>query len=104
MISPALSNLAPRRMIITSVVFLLAIGVTGYFFIQFYGSENIPAGISEIPRLDLSFLQSIPPEALGDFLFGAFGRLSVMIWIGFILVALSHVEDNKTLYDRVFVY
>ena len=28
MISPALSNLAPRRMIITSVVFLLAIGVT----------------------------------------------------------------------------
>jgi simple sugar transport system permease protein len=75
---------------------LLAIGITGYFFIDFYGDQNIPAGVSEIPRLDLSFLERIPPDSLGNFMFLAFGRLSVMIWIGFLLVAVSHVVMFKT--------
>lgn len=75
---------------------LLAVGVTGYAFIQLYGAENIPAGVSEIPRLKLSFLESIPPDSLGNFLFGAFGRLSVMIWVGFLLVAIAHVVLFKT--------
>lgn len=75
---------------------LLAIGITGYAFIQLYGSENIPAGVSEIPRLKLSFLERIPPQSLGDFLFGAFGRLSVMIWIGFLLVLVAHAVLFKT--------
>jgi len=75
---------------------LLAVGITGYAFVQLYGLENIPAGVSEIPRLKLSFLEKIPPDALGDFLFGAFGRLSLMIWIGFLLVAVSHVVIFKT--------
>jgi general nucleoside transport system permease protein len=75
---------------------LLAVGITGYFFIDFYGSENIPAGVSEIPRLDLSFLEQIPPDSLGNFLFVAFGHLSVMIWLGFLLVAVSHVVVFKT--------
>lgn len=75
---------------------LLAVGITGYAFVQLYGKENIPAGVSEIPRLKLPFLESIPPDALGDFLFGAFGRLSLMIWIGFLLVAVSHIVIFKT--------
>jgi simple sugar transport system permease protein len=75
---------------------LLAIGITGYAFVQLYGLENIPAGVSEIPRLKLTFLEKVPPDALGDFLFGAFGRLSLMIWIGFLIVAISHVVIFKT--------
>ena len=62
---------------------LLAIGITGYAFVQLYGTENIPAGVSEIPRLQMRFLETIPPDTVGNFLYGAFGRLSVMIWIGF---------------------
>ena len=89
-------HLRADQIVVGTAIWLLGVGITGYAFIQLYGSENIPAGVSEIPRLDLSFLQSIPPEALGDFLFGAFGNLSVMIWIGFILVALSHVVVFKT--------
>jgi general nucleoside transport system permease protein len=79
-----------------TAVNLLALGITGYGFVQLYGSENIPAGVSQIPRLDLAFLAHIPPEALGDFLYGAFGRLSLMIWIGFVCVALAHVVIFKT--------
>jgi simple sugar transport system permease protein len=74
----------------------LAVGITGYAFIQLYGSKNIPAGVSEIPRLKMAFLERVPPDALGDFLYGAFGRLSVMIWIGFLLVALAHVVLFRT--------
>jgi len=73
---------------------LLAIGVTGYAFVQFYGTENIPAGVSQIPRLQMRFLEEIP--IVGDFLYGAFGRLSVMIWIGFIVVIVAHVVLFKT--------
>jgi simple sugar transport system permease protein len=79
-----------------TAVNLLAIGVTGYAFVQLYGSENIPAGVSDIPRVQLDFLDSIPPDSLGNFLFGAFGRLSLMIWMGFLLVAISHIVLFKT--------
>jgi general nucleoside transport system permease protein len=79
-----------------TAVNLLAIGVTGYAFVQLYGSENIPSGVSEIPRVRLEFLDSIPPDSLGNFLFGAFGRLSVMIWLGFLLVAVAHIVLFKT--------
>ena len=79
-----------------TAVNLLALGITGYGFVQLYGSENIPAGVSQIPRLNLAFLAHIPPESLGDFLYGAFGRLSLMIWIGFVCVGLAHVVIFKT--------
>ena len=75
---------------------LLALGITGYAFVQIYGDQNIPAGVSEIPRLNLSFLDSVPPDSLGNFLYGAFGRLSVMIWIGFVLVVVAHLVLFKT--------
>src|SRR4249919_243819 len=38
---------------------LLALGITGYAFIQLYGTENIPAGVSEVPRLNMRFLDRI---------------------------------------------
>jgi general nucleoside transport system permease protein len=75
---------------------LLALGITGYAFVEIYGDQNIPAGVSEIPRLNLSFLDSVPPDSLGNFLYGAFGRLSVMIWIGFVLVVVAHFVLFKT--------
>jgi ABC-type uncharacterized transport system permease subunit len=75
---------------------LLAIGITGYAFVQLYGTENIPAGVSEIPRLQMRFLERIPPDSLGDFLYGAFGRLSVMIWVGLLFVIIAHFVMFKT--------
>ena len=75
---------------------LLAIGITGYAFVQLYGTENIPAGVSEIPRLQMSFLDRIPPDTVGNFLYGAFGRLSVMIWIGVLFVIIAHFVLFKT--------
>lgn len=89
-------NLRADQIVGGTAINLLALGITGYAFIQLYGDENIPAGVSEVPRLNMRFLEKVPPDALGDFLYGAFGRLSVMIWIGFLFVIIAHVVLFKT--------
>jgi len=89
-------HLRADQIISGTAIYFLSLGITGYAFIQLYGDQNIPAGVSEIPRLNLSFLQHVPPHALGDFLNGAFGRLSVMIWIGLLCVAITHVVIFRT--------
>jgi general nucleoside transport system permease protein len=89
-------HLRADQIISGTAIYFLSLGITGYAFIQIYGSENIPAGVSEIPRLQLRFLGHIPPDAVGDFLYGAFGRLSLMIWIGFLCVAVTHFVIFKT--------
>ena len=89
-------HLRADQIISGTAIYFLSLGITGYAFIQLYGDKNIPAGVSEIPRLQLRFLDHIPPDAVGDFLYGAFGRLSLMIWIGFLCVAITHVVIFKT--------
>jgi general nucleoside transport system permease protein len=60
----------------------LALGITGYLFIDIYGSNGTP---------DLSNAQQIPDIALsrsGNFFAQAFGDLNLMIWISFgVLIA-----------------
>jgi len=68
----------------------LALGVTGYFFIQIYGAEGTPSGISEIPNVDLGFLDGVP--YFGD----AFGNLNLMIWVSFAVLILAYVAMFKT--------
>jgi simple sugar transport system permease protein len=87
-------HLRADQIVSGTAINLLGWGITGYAFIQFYGTENIPAGVSEVPRLQLRFLEDIP--LVGDFLYGAFGRLSVMIWVALVLVIIAHVVLFKT--------
>jgi simple sugar transport system permease protein len=70
----------------------LALGVTGYFYIQIYGLEGTPgSGIPRIPDVNLAFLDHIPPNSYGDhgFWYNAFGHLNLMTWILFALVVVS---------------
>jgi general nucleoside transport system permease protein len=89
-------HLRADQIISGTAIYFLSLGITGYAFIQLYGDQNIPAGVSEIPRVHLAFLQHIPPDSVGDFLYGAFGRLSLMIWIGLLCVAITHVVIFRT--------
>jgi simple sugar transport system permease protein len=61
----------------------LALGLTGYLFIDIYGQEGTPTDIPSIPNVRLSFLDGIP--FLGDI----FGNLNLMIWIALILIPVS---------------
>ena len=61
----------------------LALGLTGYLFIDIYGQEGTPSDIPSIPNIHLAFLDGVP--FFGDI----FGNLNLMIWIALILVPVS---------------
>jgi simple sugar transport system permease protein len=72
-----------------TAVNFLALGITGYFFVQLYHSENVSAGVPRIPNVDLH-IAGVP------FFGPAFGRLNLMIWIAVALVGVSYVVMFKT--------
>jgi general nucleoside transport system permease protein len=62
----------------------LALGVTGYFFIDIYGENGTPGNLPRIPDVNISFLGSV------------FGHLSLMIWISFLLLIVAHITLFRT--------
>jgi simple sugar transport system permease protein len=68
----------------------LALGLTGYLFIDIYGQEGTPTDIPSIPNVHLAFLDGVP--FFGDI----FGNLNLMIWIALILIPVSWFVLFKT--------
>jgi general nucleoside transport system permease protein len=68
----------------------IALGLTGYLFVEIYGDQGTPAGISAVPDVQLSFLERSP------FLYGAIGQLNLLTWIALALVALSSAIVFRT--------
>jgi ABC-type uncharacterized transport system permease subunit len=68
----------------------LALGVTGYFFIQIYGDDGSPGDLPRIPNVNIPGLKNV--TFLGD----AFGSLNLMIWLSFVLLIVSYVVMFKT--------
>jgi simple sugar transport system permease protein len=57
----------------------LALGVTGYFFIDIYGENGTPGDLPRIPDVNINFLGSV------------FGHLNLMIWVSFALLIIAHI-------------
>jgi len=77
----------------------LALGITGYFFIQVYGENGTPGtGLSQIPDVNLHFLDHIPPKSSGrpSFWYQAFGHLNLMTWFLFVLLIAVSVYLFRT--------
>ena len=77
----------------------LALGVTGYFYIQIYGLEGTPGtGVPYIPDVKLSFLDHIPPHSYGahSFWYQAIGHLNLMIWFLFVVLIASYFVMFRT--------
>ena len=77
----------------------LALGITGYFFIQIYGENGTPGtGIPTIPDVNLHFLNHIPPKNPGrpSFLYQAVGHLNLMIWLLFVLLIVAYFVMFRT--------
>jgi ABC-type uncharacterized transport system permease subunit len=68
----------------------LALGITGYFFVQLYHGNNVPTGVSQIPDVKLT------SEKSGSFFAESFGHLNVMIWLAILFVPLSYIVLFKT--------
>jgi general nucleoside transport system permease protein len=71
----------------------LALGLTGYLFSSIY-PDGIESGVSRVPNVKLDFLESIP--LVGDFLYGVFGSLDLLVWVMLAVVILSYVVLFKT--------
>jgi len=78
-----------------TAVNFLALGITGYFFVDLYQGQNVPAGVPRIPPVNLSFLRHLPPHFgwfdLGRFLDASIGSLNLMIWLAFAVVVLTYL-------------
>ena len=61
----------------------LALGVTGYFFIQVYGDNGTPGDLARIPNLTISGFgkRSFWGQSIGD--------LNLMIWLSFALLIVA---------------
>jgi general nucleoside transport system permease protein len=68
----------------------LALGLTGYVFIDVYGQEGTPTDIDKIPDVDLGPIKDIP------FLGAIFGEMNLMIWLAIGLVVVAWVVLFKT--------
>ena len=82
-------SLRADQIVSGTAINFLALGVTGYFFIDVYGDQGTPGeGIPRIPDVNLDFLGSIP--GVGNFLEDVFGHLNLMIWLSFVLLVVSY--------------
>ena len=83
-------HLRADQIVSGTAINFLALGVTGYFYIDVYGQEGTPGtGLPAIPNVHLGFL--------GDGFFGqVFGDLNLMVWLMFALIIVSYVLMFRT--------
>ena len=72
----------------------LALGVTGYLFIDKYGDSGTPGNIPDygIPDIHINFLRN------WYFVGPIFGQLNLMIWLSFLLLIATYVFVFRTPY------
>jgi ABC-type uncharacterized transport system permease subunit len=98
-------HLRADQIVSGTAINFLALGVTGYFFIDIYGLEGSPASheISRIPNIDentavlgpvIGQFDRIP--YVGEFTFKVFGHLNLMIWLSFLLLIVAYLVLFRT--------
>jgi ABC-type uncharacterized transport system permease subunit len=66
----------------------LAVGITGFFFVQIYNNNPIPNGVSLLPNVHIPGLSGFLGQAIGD--------LNILTWASFVLVIVVYVVLFKT--------
>jgi simple sugar transport system permease protein len=77
-------HLRADQIVSGTAINFLALGVTGYFFIQIYGENGTPGNLPRIPDVHIGFLGKV------------FGQLNLMIWLSFLLLIVAHIVLFKT--------
>jgi general nucleoside transport system permease protein len=89
-------QLRADQIVVGTAINFLALGVTGYMYIDIYGDRGTPNALPEIPDVRLHFLGNVPPNGLGHFLEAAFGQLNLMIWLALATLVLSYLVMFRT--------
>jgi general nucleoside transport system permease protein len=77
-------HLRADQIVSGTAINFLALGVTGYFFIQVYGENGTPGDLPRVPDVHIGFLGKV------------FGQLNLMIWLSFLLLIVAHIALFKT--------
>jgi ABC-type uncharacterized transport system permease subunit len=89
-------HLRADQIVSGTAVNFLALGITGYVYIDVYGNDGTPNDLPAIPDVNIGFFSHIPPHGLGSFLDGAFGSLNLMIWVALALLPAAYVVMFRT--------
>jgi ABC-type uncharacterized transport system permease subunit len=82
-------SLRADQIVSGTAVNFLALGLTGYLYVDRFGQEGTPRDLPRVPDLSLP-IDGIP--FFGD----VFGNLNLLIWIGFATVALTWLVVFRT--------
>ena len=83
-------HLRADQIVTGTAINFLALGLTGYLYIDLYGDEGTPSELSTIPNVHLGFLD-------GVYFFGPiFGDMNLMIWLALATVVLSWIVMFRT--------
>jgi general nucleoside transport system permease protein len=83
-------HLRADQIVSGTAINFIALGLTGYLYIDIYGDEGTPSELSTIPNVHLAFLDDV------YFLGPIFGDMNLMIWLALATVVLSWVVLFKT--------
>jgi general nucleoside transport system permease protein len=83
-------HLQADQIVTGTAINFLALGVTGYLYIDVYGTQGVPTGVARIPDVTIPGLEDV------YFVGPVLGDVNLMIWLGFLSVAAAYVVLVKT--------
>jgi simple sugar transport system permease protein len=83
-------HLRADQIVSGTAVNLLALGITGYFFIDVYAQEGTPGDVDFTPEITIPGLSDL--GFVGD----AVGTMNVLIWVALLLVLVVHAYLFRT--------
>jgi general nucleoside transport system permease protein len=89
-------HLRSDQIVSGTAINFLALGITGYLYVDIYGNEGTPGDLPQVPDVHLDWLGSIPPNGLGAFLERSLGQLNLLVWLALATVVLAWIVIFKT--------
>ena len=83
-------HLRADQIVSGTAINFLALGITGYLFIDIYGDNGTPGNVSTVPNVSIPGIRSLP--GIGT----AFGDLNLMIWLLFVLLVATQIVLFRT--------
>jgi ABC-type uncharacterized transport system permease subunit len=83
-------HLRADQIVSGTAVNFLALGITGYFFIEVYTDQGTPGDVDYTPEITIPGLENL--GFVGD----AIGKMNVLIWVALVFVVLAHVVLFRT--------
>ena len=83
-------HLRADQIVSGTAVNFLALGITGYMFIEVYTDQGTPGDVSTIPSISIPWVDDL------SFLGPAIGELHLLIWVALLFVLLTHITLFRT--------